>query len=199
MSPKKEVVSLTALSYSTLGQYLRSYVRVVSSKSYNLAVIASSHSRSDEVESEKESATDGDLNADGREGSPFSRASSEKSHSLRRISSMRGLKYKPPIEDHFSSNSSSQAVPSDLESCGSFIDNAIEKFHELTFDNLPWYCHQRLAEVFLQVLGETAAACKMLYRRWEEAHLYLHHVQVTILIARFLFSQCNILPLILLI
>ena len=65
-----------------------------------------------------------------------------------------------------------------LESCEGFIDDAIKTFHDLTFNSLPWYCHQRLGEVFLQVLGESAAACRLLYRKWDEAHLYLHHVQV---------------------
>ena len=97
-------------------------------------------------------------------------------HSLQRVSSLRGLKYKAPVEDYVPSTSSQGAT--NIDSCEGFIDDAIKIFHDLTFNSLPWYCHQRLAEVFLQVLGESAAACRLLYRKWDEAHLYLHHVQV---------------------
>ena len=104
----------------------------------------------------------------------------EHSNSLQRVSSMRGLKYKGPVENSVTSQLSQRANNlGSQESCEEFIDNAIEKFHALMFESLPWYCHQRLAEVFLQVLSESAAACRLLYRKWDEAHLYLHHVQVS--------------------
>ena len=89
---------------------------------------------------------------------------------------MRGLKYEEPVEGAIASHPPQSSHHE--ESCEGLIESAIKKFHDLMFECLPWYCHQRLAEVFLQVLGESAAACKMLYRKWDEAHLCLHHVQV---------------------
>ena len=101
---------------------------------------------------------------------------------------MRGLKYEEPVEGSIASHppqsSHHRHTTSHIvneESCEGLIESAIKKFHDLMFECLPWYCHQRLAEVFLQVLGESAAACKMLYRKWDEAHLCLHHVQVNMI------------------
>jgi len=92
---------------------------------------------------------------------------------------MRGLKYEEPVEGSIASHPPQSSHHEN--SCEGLIESAIKKFHDLMFESLPWYCHQRLAEVFLQVLGESAAACKMLYRKWDEAHLCLHHVQVSMI------------------
>ena len=172
MSPKKEVRTLTVLSYTALGHYLRSYVRVISSRSFNLTVTHKACSGSEQVQSDQ------DFGRNRSQASVTSKVNSldQTSHSLQRVSSLRGLKYKAPVEDYVTSTSSQGAT--NIESCEEFIDDAIKIFHNITFNSLPWYCHQRLAEVYLQVLGESAAACRLLYRKWDEAHLYLHHVQV---------------------
>ena len=177
MSPRKSVISLTVLSYSALGHYLRTYVRVISSRSYNLTLSHKPHSENKISESEEGLIRNGNQKAEPiRRNTSRSHDSPEESHSLQRISSLRRLKYEAPVEDYVPSTSSQGAA--NIEACEGVIDEAIKKLHELTFNSLPWYCHQRLAEVFLQVLGESAAACRLLYRKWEEAHLYLHHVQV---------------------
>ena len=170
MSPRKPVVSLSVLSYSALGQYLRSYVRVVSSRSYTLA--NSPKSSTDESDALKCPVSGHHRLSADTSDIEVSRGS----RSLRRISSMRGLKYEEPVEGSIASHPPQSSHHE--ESCEGLIESAIKKFHDLMFECLPWYCHQRLAEVFLQVLGESAAACKMLYRKWDEAHLCLHHVQV---------------------
>ena len=175
MSPRKEVRTLTVLSYAALGQYLRSYVRVVSSRSFNLTrnhKCSSGSGNGGPEQNQLKQITRGEPIKTGS----FEQSNRDNSHSLQRVSSLRGLKYKAPEEDYVPSTSSQEAT--NLESCEGFIDDAITTFHDLTFNSLPWYCHQRLGEVFLQVLGESAAACRLLYRKWDEAHLYLHHVQV---------------------
>ena len=179
MSPKKAVPSLTFLSYSALGDYLRSYVRVVSSRSFDLilALRKDSSFEEDEYEEGMQGINRRDVsNEESPQPGPSEALRRENIRSLQRVSSLRGLKYKAPVEEYGASPASQAAT--NLESCGRFIDNQIDQFHNLTFNNLPWYCHQRLTEVFLQVLGESATACKLLYRKWDEAHLYLHHVQV---------------------
>ena len=178
MSPKKTVPSLTCLSYSALGDYLRSYVRVVSSRSFDLIVACKKNSSFDDDESEVGFNRRDVSNEEPPRPGPSEALKRENFRSLQRVSSLRGLKYKAPVEEYGASPASQAAT--NLESCGRFIDDEIDRFHDLTFNSIPWYCHQRLAEVFLQVLGESATACKLLYRKWDEAHLYLHHVQVRI-------------------
>ena len=175
MSPKKAVPSLTFLSYAALGDYLRSYVRVVSSRSFDLIVAFKQKSSLEDDEYHDSIRRRNDNNEPSQPG-PSDVVRRENFRSLQRVSSLRGLKYKAPVEEYGASPASQAAT--NLESCGRFIDEAIDRLHDITFNSLPWYCHQRLAEVFLQVLGESATACKLLYRKWDEAHLYLHHVQV---------------------
>ena len=176
MSPKKEVRTLTVLSYAALGRYLRAYVRVVSSRSFNLPINHKINSGSEVGEPEQGIGRNGRQRGEPIKMGSFEQTTNETSHSLQRVSSLRGLKYKAAVEDYVPSTSSE--VATNLEPGERFIDDAINTFHDLTFNSLPWYCHQRLGEVFLQVLGESAAACRLLYRKWDEAHLYLHHVQV---------------------
>ena len=175
MSPKKAVPSLTFLSYAALGDYLRSYVRFVSSRSFDL-IVAFKQNSSLEDDEYQDNTKRRDFTKEASQPGPSDALRRENFRSLQRVSSLRGLKYRAPVEEYGVSPATQAAT--NLESCGIFIDDAINRLHDITFNSLPWYCHQRLAEVFLQVLGESATACKLLYRKWDEAHLYLHHVQV---------------------